>query len=178
MKQIAMWAVLAGMIVTTSCSVTRSVNPLYTSKDLVTDAQLEGRWTDEDARDIWEVRQDDDGYVAAELGGAEPETVSVHVVAIGPSRFLDVAPRKTPSLAIEGHLFLKVHFEGEELVLQSLDWDWLQDKAAAAGLTQFEMAEKQRVLTAPTPDLQRFLAMYAEDPRAFDSDDWRLHRVR
>jgi len=166
------------MIVTSSCSITRSVNPLYTDKELVTDSALEGRWADDDASEVWEVSRDGNGYVAAKLGAAEIEALSVYVVNIGRSLFLDVAPRKTPSLAIEGHLFLKMHFEGDELVLQMFNWDWLQDKAARAGLAQFEMPERQRVLTAPTGDLQYFLAMYADEPRAFDPDVSRLHRLR
>jgi hypothetical protein len=178
MRHIAMWAVFTGMIVASSCSVTRSVNPLYTAKDLVTAPQLEGRWTDEEAKEVWDVRRDGNGYVAAVLGEAELEALSVHVVSIGQNLFLDVAPKKTPSLAIEAHVFLKMHFEGDELVLQTPDWKWLQDKAAQAGLAQFEMPEHQRVLTAPTAGLQHFLALYADDPQAFDPEVSRLHRVR
>ena len=178
MRHIAILAALAGTVLTTGCGVTLSVNRLYTDKDVVSDVALEGKWTDEKAADIWEIRKDHDGYVAVELGKGEAEEVSIHVVRIGQTRFLDVAPRKTPDLAIEGHFFMKVRVEGEELAIQSLDWDWLKTKAAQAGLAQIETRDKQILLTAPTADLQKFIALYANEPKAFENDIGRLHRVR
>ena len=178
MRHIAMLAVLAGTIVTSACSVTRSLNPLYTDKDLVTEPRLEGRWTDEDAKDVWEVRPDGKGYVVTRLGDAEMEALSVHIVVIGRSVFLDVAPKSTPSLAIDGHLFLKMHFEDQELVLQMFDWAWLRDKTAQAGVALVDTADREHILTAPTADLQRFVSMYAEEARAFDADAGRMHKVR
>jgi hypothetical protein len=179
MRQTAILAVLAATAVTAACGVPLSVNPLYGGKeDLVTNAQIEGRWTDEDGQDIWEIRKEGTGYVFAKAGEPESEELSLHVVAIGRSWFVDVAPRKTPDLAIEGHVFLKAQFEGDEFVVQLLDWNWLQDQAAQYGLAQVDIPNSQCVLTASPAELQRFLSMYADDPRAFEEGAVRLRRAQ
>jgi len=181
MRHIAILAALAGTVITTGCGVTLSVNRLYTDKDLVSDFPLEGKWTDEKAEDIWEVRKDDDGFVAVQLGKGESGEVSIHVVRIGQTRFLDIANKNTSALDIEGHLFMRVRLEGEELAIESLNWEWLKDKAAQAGLGSFESERKEGgmwTLTAPTADLQKFIALYANEPKAFQVDIGRWHRVR
>lgn len=178
MKFIATFAALAGTIMTTACGVPLSVNRLYTDRDLASDVQLEGTWTDDNAEEIWAVRKNGDGYVATQLGKNEPGEFSIHLVAIGLCRFLDVAPGKTPDLAIDGHFFLKLSMEGDQLVLQAFDSGWLKRKAAQAGLGAVETADKQFLLTAPTSQLQSFVARFANEAAAFDTDLGRLHRVR
>lgn len=178
MRLIATLAVLAGTVLATGCGLTLSVNRLYTEKDLVADDALAGKWTDEKAEDVIEVRREGDGYVAAEPGKSEYEAYWIHIVRIGDARFLDVAPRKSHELAIDGHLFAKLLLDGDKLSVQTLDWDWLKDKAAQAGLAYVEIAGKQRLLIAPTPDLQKFLALYANEPKAFLDDIPVLHRMR
>ena len=177
MRHIATLAILAvTALATTACGVTVSANRLYGGNDLAADVNIEGRWTDDDGSEVWEFNKEGDSYLAVQVGKDEGEALSIHIVTIGHSRFLDVAPAKTPLLAIETHFILKMHFEGEELVVECPDWDWLHDYAVHEGLTQVDL-DGSHLLTSPTPDLQRFFSMYADDARAWDTDALRIHRV-
>jgi hypothetical protein len=178
MRLVATLAVLAGTVLTTGCGLTLSVNRLFTEKDLVSDDRIVGKWTDEKAETVMEVRKEGDGYVAVESGKSDYEAYAVHIVPIAQTRFLDVAPQKSHDLAIDGHLFVKMRLTDDELEIQTPDWDWLADRATEAGLSQFVTANKQRILAAPTADLQKFLALYATEPKAFENDIPTLHRKR
>lgn len=178
MRLVAMLAVLAGALLSTSCGPALSVNRLYTEKDLVTDDRIVGQWADGKNEGVFEFRKNGDGYIAVEAGKSECEAYSVHIVRIGQTLFLDAAPYKSHDLAIDGHVFLKLRLDNDELNMQLMDWEWLKDKAVQAGLAQFETVDKQRILTASTPELQKFLALYANEPKAFEDDIPTLRRKR
>jgi hypothetical protein len=177
MKSLLLAAMLGAALLLSGCGVTLSVNPLYTGGDVVSDVPIEGNWTDQDGREIWVVRKIEGGYEVTSPGEKDAETLQVHLVRLGDYRFLDLKPRSTPSLAIEGHMFVKVRMEGQELICQPLDWSWLEPKLDEAGISHIETADKQVVLTASTAELRKFLLRYAGEPKAFDSGG-RYHRVK
>lgn len=176
MRYILMMAALAAAALTTGCGVTLSVHPLYTDKDLASDPQLEGKWTDDEAKDIWTVRKDGDVYVAICSSEKDSEAVEMRLVRLGEYHFLDLTSKNPPSLAIPGHLFAKVSVMGDELEIQLMDSKWLDQKVRETGFPYVE-ADKQVILTAPTSELQKFVLLHAADPGAFP-DSERLHRVR
>jgi hypothetical protein len=176
MRSILMIAALAAAALATGCGVTLSVHPLYAEKDLASDLQLEGKWTDDEAKDIWAVRKDGDVYVATCPTDKDSEPIEMRLVRLGEHRFLDLTSKNTPSLSIPGHLFAKVSVTGDELQIQMMDSKWLEQKARETGFPYVE-ADKQVILTAPTSDLQKFVLLHAADPDAFESAE-KLHRVR
>ena len=91
--------VLACTLSMTGC-LTLSVYPLYTAKDLVTDPLLEGKWTDPEDKDVWEIRRNGDAYVATCQTDKTSEPVEMRLVRLGEQRFLDLTSRDTPSLAV------------------------------------------------------------------------------
>jgi hypothetical protein len=178
MKIISLLVALAVATLMTGCGPTLSLHPLYTDKDLVSDLPLEGKWTDAEAEEVWAVRKSGDGYEATSPGASDPEKVEIHVVRLGELRFLDITSKGSPSLAVPGHMFAKVWMAGEELRIQVLDCDWLKQKIRESGFPHVELEDEQVILTAPTPELQKFALLYAAEPKAFGSDMGKFHRVR
>ncbi|MGA2329279.1 MAG: hypothetical protein ABSH05_23705 [Bryobacteraceae bacterium] len=176
MKSILTIATLAAAALATGCGVTLSLHPLYTDKELASDLQLEGKWTDDDAKDIWVVRKDGNVYVATCPTDTDSEAIEMRLVRLGDHHFLDLTSKNTPSLAIPGHLFAKVSVAGDELQIQTMGSKWLEQKARETGFPYLEL-DKQVILTAPTPDVQKFVLLHAGEPDAFE-DAERLHRVR
>ncbi len=174
MKLTVLLIAAAGAMLTTGCGPTLSMHPLYADKDVVTDLPLEGMWTDEDAREIWGVKKTADGYETQK----EEEKFELRLVRLGEFRFLDITCRDEPTVAIRGHLIAKVWMEGEELCAQTMDTDWLKQKVRETGFPHVEVSgKKQMILTAPTDLLQKFVLLYANEPKAFE-ETTRFHRVR
>jgi len=160
------------------CGPTLAVHPLYTEKDLVSDMPLEGKWTEIEDKVVWNVRKLGASYEAEAPGSSDSEKVEVHVVRLGELRFLDITPAAPSSLSIPGHMFTKVWMEGEELRLQLLDSDWLQQKIRETRFPFVELADHQLILTAPTRELQKFVLLYAAEPKAYGSEVGKFQRVR
>lgn len=168
---------LAAVVVMTGCAPTLSLHPLYTDKDVVSDLPLEGKWTDEDAKEVWSVSKSKNGYEAVQLGDGDQEKYEISVVRLEQLRFLDITTKNAPSLAIPGHMIIKVWMEGEQLCMQSMDTDWFKQKIRETGFPYVEV-DKQMLLTAPTPQLQKLILLYANEPKALDSDVGKFHRLR
>jgi hypothetical protein len=178
MKIISLLVALAAVTLMTGCGPTLSLHPLYTDKDLASDLPLEGKWADAEGDEVWTIHKSGDGFEGASPSTSDPEKVGIHVVRLGELRFLDITSKDTSSLDIPGHLFAKVWMVGEELRVQALDSDWVKQKIRETGFPHVEMEDEQVILTAPTPELQKFVALYANEPKAFESDVGKFHRVR
>lgn len=178
MKIISLLVALAAVTLMTGCGPTLSLHPLYADKDLASDLPLEGKWADAENEEVWTISKSGDGFEGTSPGNSDPEKVGIHVVRLGEFRFLDIISKDTSSLDIPGHLFVKVWRVGEELRVQALDSDWLKQKIRETGLPHVELEDEQVILTAPTPELQKFVALHANEPKAFESDVGKFHRVR
>ena len=176
MKSILTIAALAAAALMTGCGVTLSVNPLYTEKDQASDLELEGRWTDDEAKDIWDVRKEEQRYLATCITDRDVEAIEIRVVRLGEDRFLDLTSKNTPSLAVPGHLFAKARMSGEELQLQVMNQKWVEKKVREAGFPYVETGGGL-LLTGSTAALQKFVLLHAGEAEAFEEAE-RLHRVR
>jgi hypothetical protein len=153
----------AGAFLSAGCGPTLSIHPLYEDADIVSDLPLEGLWTDQDAKETWNVRRAESGYEIAD----KDEKMRLQVVRLEGLRFLDITSEET-SLSIPGHLIVKAWIEGEELCAQAMDTDWLKQKVRETGFPNVELSKnKQVILTASTPVLRKFVLLYANEPRAF-----------
>lgn len=160
--------VLACALPMTGC-LTLSVYPLYTASDLVTDPRIEGRWTDAEAKDVWEIAQHGDGYSIVCVTDNKGETIVAHLLRLGDSRFLDLTSKDTPSLAIAGHLFAKIETAKDEFQLQVMDSSWLERKARETGLAVVNLPDKETAVAASTGELRKFVQRYSADPGAFEA---------
>ncbi len=158
-------AVLAGSLLLSGCGPMLSVNRLYTERTLVRDLPLEGKWTDEEGKDIVTIQVDKDGYVASLVSEGKVQRFTVHTVALGGRRFLDITPRDEPELTIAGHFFMKAWVEGGSLCAAALEEEWLR---AQPGFPRHVQADgsSQVLLIASAEELQAWLARYADEPRA------------
>jgi len=104
--------------------------------------------------------------------------VLLHEVRLGDIRFLDITSKDTPSLALPAHMIARVWMEKEELRIQVLDSEWLRQKIRDTGVPHLEVEDEQVILTAPTQDLQKFVLLYAAEPKAYESDIGKFRRVR
>lgn len=178
MRNLTLAIALAAAALTIGCGPTLAVHPVYTDKDLVSDLPLEGQWKETDDQEVWTVHKFGNGFEASAEGTSDPEKVLLHVARLGEFRFLDIASKDTPSLAIPAHMIARVWMEKEELRLQVLDSEWLRQKIRDTGAPHFEAEDEQVILTAPTPDLQKFVLLYAAEPKAYESDVGKFRRVQ
>lgn len=167
-----------------------SVSPLYTAKDVVYDAALEGVWAKSGDTSTWAFQKGaDSSYKLVVTEGENPSPFVAHLVQLGGHRFLDICPEmsgldnlKQAGLykagLIPGHLFLKMLQSTPTLRMKVLDDDWLEGllKKDPAALTHEEMEGGKLVLTAPTAALQAFMTLNWDTPAAWDTDSSELRR--
>jgi hypothetical protein len=171
-----------------------SVNPLYTSKDLVFDPALVGVWSEENDKETWSFQKagekkyllkhtDDEGQVGE---------FDAHLLKLGKQLFLDLRVldpgAKDDDLSMNnwarwtliirpGHLFLKVDQISPELQMRVMDPDALEKlleknpKAVRHERIRFDPRDDddkgQIVLTAETKDLQKFILKHMNDEKLF-----------
>lgn len=162
---------LAGLaFLTTACTV-RSLQPLYTEKDLIFDPKLLGMWAKSDDLVIFQ-RYEENSYTVRV--GESPKLMG-RLVKLGGELFLDLTPAETDdAFNIPGHLFVKIRVDGDALQTALLDADWVENAAdyGALGLSHFRIGGKV-VLTASPKELQAFVARYAGDGGAFKNEEYR-----
>lgn len=175
-------AVTAGSILMAGCGPVLSIHPLYTQANLVSDLPLEGSWAQQDNRQLWQVHKSGDGYevIATEASdAASVQKFDVHLLRLNEFHFLDIASQSPPDLAISGHLFAKIWMAGPDLRVALIDSDWMAQMMEAGVAPQAVTGpRKQIILTAPTSELQKFVSLYALEPKAFDADPGDLHPVQ
>lgn len=174
-------AALLGALAISLAGCVPSVYPLYTAKDLVFDPALIGAWQEDDEDDSWTfTKLDDTSYRLVVKEGDKTAPFDAHLVRLGAYRFLDMSPHEdglpkgqVPDLyrmsLIAGHMFLKVSQIEPALQMAFLDPDWLDKRLSArpAEIAHIRPGDNNVVLTAPTPDLQRFVSQHAGDKGAF-----------
>jgi hypothetical protein len=178
MRYLPLSIALASVALLSGCGPTLSLHPVYTDKDLVSDLPLEGQWKETDDQEVWTISKFGNGFEASAPSSSDPEKVLLHEVRLGDIRFLDITSKDTPSLALPAHMIARVWMEKEELRIQVLDSEWLRQKIRDTGVPHLEVEDEQVILTAPTQDLQKFVLLYAAEPKAYESDIGKFRRVR
>lgn len=162
---------LLGLIVLAGCIP--SLNPIYTSDDLVFDQAIVGEWTAAQGGSNWVfTKQDDKAYRLAftEKDGKQG-IFTAHLAQVGDVRFLDLFPVKKSS---DEAGFYRAHFvpihtvylvrsTSPKLELKAIDLGWLADYLKQHPGAIGHVGEENRILiTAPTKDLQQFLLKHLD----------------
>lgn len=177
----------------------RSVHKLYTENDLVYEPALEGQWEEGEGKSLWTFTRDGqkryellyrqrvtDQNVPGRGDFTVPAKFEAHLVRLGKHLFLDLFPKDVVSRndlfavhVIPAHTFSRVELSKSTLRLAMLDHEWFKRMIDEGRLAvMYEEIEKgQYVLTAKTPDIQKLVVTYAEDPDAF-SDPTELTRTK
>ena len=197
MKSKFIFSFLVLTLLFTSCLI-KSFNPFYQVQDVVFKDQLVGKWQDQDDSS-WEfvkpvIKENQKGekeihphYI---LNYSEEEGSSSRFMAtlfkLEGQFYLDFFPDlETISdhelLAIHTlpvHSLAKVEFKGEDDV--QINWfneGWVaemiekQKSKIDHQLIKYDSDEGTLVLTASTPELQKFIKEFGNDPEAFDCED-------
>ena len=177
MRTIMLLAVLGIAVLLAGC--VPSLHPLYTKQDLVVDNKLVGTWSDEDLEETWVFKAaSDKAYDLTLTSNGEPAEFETHLVRLGGATFLDMYPKETKGVKneyyllhlIPAHTFSRIKIDGDVLSVAMLDGTWLED-VIDEGIVKIahEDVEEDIVLTASTPELQKFLRKHAQDDQAFEA---------
>jgi hypothetical protein len=178
-------AVLAG------CQ-TPSIRPLASDDKRITDAALVGRWQSEEG-DTYTVQVEDDHYlVVIEDHDKQIDhkwNLEVQPIQLGKYRFADISVAKKERDTIDerwGPLFVPTHMfvrytvdvGAGSLKLWTLKADWLSKQRVRPSYTSFDYVhidpfDLRVMLTADTRDLQTFLESHADDPNAFQMEEFK-----
>jgi hypothetical protein len=160
-----------------------SVNPFYTTKDLVFDARLLGEWQEKDKPqepEIWKFEKaDDKGYKlqVTEKGGKQGQ-FSAHLFKLKEHYFLDLIPTDcnyatnqadlVAASMFAGHLLARVPQIEPELKIAFTDFDWLQKQLTNnPSVLPHRREGDSLLLTASTKELQRFVLNHLGDGELF-----------
>jgi hypothetical protein len=162
-----------------------SLHPIYTEKDLVFDPGLLGTWADKEGKDrLVLVRSGEKSYDFYYTEEEDSRRFEGHLAQVGGYRFLDLLPAD-PGMKnefyqmhlIRAHTFSRVWIEGDTLRLAFFDHGWVKGMIDQGRMTiAYERSDEGILLTAATAELQKLVVKYAEDPKAFPSDEF--HRLK
>lgn len=150
-----------------------TLNTVYRDEDLVFDPNLIGRWQQDQAQNHWEFTQTGprELQLAYTDGQGRTGQFVAHLAEVGGLRYLDLYPIKTELTESEFYKFHLVPVHTVYLVksttphveLAGFDLAWLNQHLAdhPDAIGHIECAG-QKVITAPTEELQKFLAANRE----------------
>lgn len=169
-----------------------SFYPLYTDADLHTDTLMAGEWLDGDST-LWKFDYitsqekdrppltDSTGYfLTFREKGEQPgnSSMEVRVVRLKGNWFLDffineIKDENYPDFfdlhTLPIHTFAQVTLTGDSLVLNWLGTEWIKEQAKQKKLKISCLERDDDVLlTAPTPDLQKFMVQCVAIPEAWE----------
>ena len=172
-------ALLSVAAVLTGC-ITTSIYPFYSDKDVVSEPGLDGQWTKVDeAKEQWKFVAKGNGYQLTFTDGEKTNRVAVHCFRVGGELFLDLFnPEPTCDVMpppVPSHLLLRVFGVTPTLRMSSMNYDWLekllqkQPEAIQHLMIKSpdDAADQQVILTARTPELQRFILHHLKTDEAW-----------
>ena len=181
LKSILGAAVTGSLLVLAGCVLT-SVYPYYTAKDVVFEPKLLGRWADRDkpeaTNEFWEFTRTDTNaaYTLMVHDGDKETPLQAHLFRLQQWTFLDAVPVEEHDDFVPPHYLLKVTQVEPTLKMVLLDYKWVsellekQPGALQHLYVEAKPGEQGRlVLTAQTPELQKFVRKYADNTNAFSS---------
>jgi hypothetical protein len=170
MKKSPYMVAAAAAVLLTGCIVT-SVYPYYAAKDLSFDPALVGSWTKtEDADEHWKFEPDGtNAYRLTFSSKSETNVMQAHLFKLHNERFLDlfttdemkdIQPPPIPS-----HFVLRIFQMTPSLRMASMNYEWLGETLTNNPHAVRHLVIRSTndgddgriVLTADTPELQKFL---------------------
>ena len=175
-------ASLLGVALLFAGCVVTAVYPYYTEKDLVFDPALVGDWmdggrTNASSEFIRIERAGENSYWATPLGLSETNRCELHLFHLRQQLFVDSCPTNRSLDFVPVHQVSKVVWRDSALATADLNYDWLaklieKNPKAIRHLILHENPEDLQsgrvVLTAETPELQRFILKYANNTNAWN----------
>jgi hypothetical protein len=175
-------AVIAGFLLCSGC-VVPSLNALYTPDKAVYDPALLGKWAEAESDVKYEFLPADGesyGLLMTSAEGKEARFIC-NLVQLGEYVFLDMYPADLDTMfeayapwnIMPMHSFYMIQLQGDELVVKTLNPEWLMQLHVAQPGTvdvaqwQFDGGDSMPLLTGSTAQLQEFIANNVGTPDAF-----------
>jgi hypothetical protein len=173
-KLLLLFLVIAAM----SGCVVRSLQPLYTEKDLVFKPELVGKWTQPEAKpeEYWQFdKATENSYKLIFKGEDGTAEFDVHLVKLKNNLFLDFLPAGLKEgndfyrfHFIESHSFARIWIEKDSFRMSVLNYDWFSKMIDKGKIKiSHEKVDDNIIVTASTEGLQKMLIKYADDKEAF-----------
>jgi hypothetical protein len=176
-------------LLVTSCVVT-SVYPFYTGKDIVFDQALLGDWidavkTNEPNEFVRVERLGEKGYLVTAFTANETNSTEAYLFRLKQQLFLDVFPTNRPLDYLPVHQVSRVISLGPKFESSDLNYEWLAKllEQKPDAIRHLALPEKpgdtqggRVVLTAETPELQRFILRHLSDTNAWKEGSLMKHR--
>jgi len=178
----------------TSC-VTFALHPLYGDADSAFEPGLLGTWNnlaDESERVAFTFEKGQG--ISYKVTFIDPDSkppdgtiFEFHIVKLNGQLFFDAlqtgvlvkGQEVDAGIAIPSHLIGRLSLNGDTLHLDLLNDSWFkQGPQSGKRAIPFEVVDDDVVLTASTPELQKFVAAHADDNDVFTIDSELLHRAK
>ena len=169
--------------------VIQCLNPLFTEKDYITVPGLAGTWVQKEGdkeQGIWTFEHDDRQYKLTQTDEkGSKATFKVAAGRLGTNVFLNaMIEDPTPGVKLNDiaavHLaptytFIKLRKTEAGLTFAAMNLEWLnkllaENPKAVAHVVRTINSEKIPLLTASTEELQKFVAQYTGDEKAFGNE--------
>ncbi|MDP1726341.1 MAG: hypothetical protein Q8M15_06125 [Bacteroidota bacterium] len=154
-----------------------SLNPLYTSMDLIFKSEFLGTWKETKSIDSWTFEQKSDKeYKLTHTEDNKHATFRAHVVKIGEFLFLDLYPEELKSVDhlyqihfFPVHTFSKIKIINDQLTIEMFDPSWLEKgiESNQINIAHIKSSDGTILLTASTEELQKFVLKYADTKGVF-----------
>jgi len=164
----------------TGCVVT-SVYPFYSAQDEVFDPSLVGTWSEHsglaDTNNFWRfARLQEQAYWLTHVENEETNCYVTHCFRLQQNTFLDLCTTNRFEDQLPLHYLVKIGKSGSKLQFEVLNFEWLAQlleknpEALRHLLVPSEPGKtnnNQLVITADTPELQRFTLKHINNTNAF-----------
>ncbi len=194
--------ILILVLIITGVSCIPSLYPLYREKDLLFDQRLVGKFDIEgdlwefdsldlnapfDNGDSWERFKSGKTYRLVAFEEDKKAKFAVHLIMLNDNYYLDFFPVSyriehdfLNALLFPAHIFARLEFTGDDLVLHWFDGDFVHDLIDSNKIKiSYKELEHTILLTARTDELQYFVKKYGDDPGAYvdEEDPDTLYRI-
>jgi len=183
MRAAKLFAVTIAMLLVASCGPVLTLNTLFRDSETILDPALLGTWGEGETFVTFE-RGEGKTYKLTYRDGTKVSVLVAELGCLDGQEFLDIYPADpegdrakneayAPRLPL--HTVMRVQVDDDELMLDSLDEDWVRKEVDRGSLE----LDAQHVLeagdglfiTLPTEKLQGFVRNHAYDDEAFPPSD-------
>jgi hypothetical protein len=174
--KIRIWALMTVGVMMLSGCYWRTLFPLFTSTDLVTNDALLGYWMAPDSAGGWIFEKGEENLYTVTLVSKDKSTKAVgRLGRIKNYLFIDLQPPQSfisddnyDTYALPIHSFSRLQLNDRSLSMITINFEWLKTllKKKPSEL-KHEWVNESLLITASTKDLKKFTARYADNSEAF-----------
>ena len=183
MRAAKLFAITIATLLVASCGPVLTLNTLFQDSETILDPALLGTWGEGQTFVTFE-RGEGKSYKLTYRDGSKTSILVAELGCLDGQEFLDIYPSDeegdrakneayAPRLPL--HTVMRVQVDDDELVLDSLDEDWVQKQVDGGSLEldaeHVLKAGDDLFITLPTEKLQDFVRKHAYDDEAFPPSD-------